>query len=387
MRKSIIAFVFFLAYFFLITPILSQDTPSQSIPSTGEILYNVHRLKASGTTIEDGFGNKIVLVGTQIDYNEYSSGYFTIQDLQKMKSYGGNCVEFHGLIFNQLMPQRGVIDETYFFNNLDEWISLCEQTQIYYIINLRNFKWVSYGACMPDWMLEGHGYGSPPYNEAIVDQACIDFWDVDNPLHDDNRQSFILLWSFIANRYKNNQYALFGIINEPLCGVNLNATQASHLGTTYSRFMEEVVDRIRSVGADHLVFIDRPYVCAVPQYYGNIQPVNRTNVVWEDHLYVTAENWGIHSFSEWESIMTNQKIPRFVGDFQKPLYIGEYGPYPINMTDWRNIIAKQIAFLKSSEVAGYSWHTWGFLKGEYYDPIYGYLNQEESDYILQTIYG
>ncbi len=362
-----------------ITIVFSQPVTSLSIQSTGEILYDVHRLRASGTTIIDGFGNKVVLVGTQIDWNEYSKGWFSIEDLQRMKSYGGNCIEIHVLRFKELMPERNVSNETYFVNNLDEWVSWCEQTQIYYIINLRNFKWSSWGELgMPDWMLEGHGYGSPPYSEATVDQARIDFWDIDNPLHDDNRQSFILLWSFIANRYKNNQYALFGIMNEPLCQVSLDATQASHLATTYSRFMEQVVDAIRSVGAEQLIFIDRPY-CTVGGWYNNLQPVNRNNIVWEDHLYVTPDV----DLDEWKWIINNGMIKRFVTDFQKPLYIGEYSPYPINMTDWRNILAEQVAFLKSSEVAGYSWHAWGFLEGEYYD----YLNQEESDYVLQTIYG
>lgn len=368
---------------FLITGTHSQDTSdSVKLLGKGGITYNAHRLSVSGNTIVDGFGNKVTLVATQIDHNEYSKGWFSIEDLQTIKSYGGNCVEIHILRFRKMMPKRNVIDEAYFVNNLDKWVSWCEQMQIYHIINLQNFKWTSYGSGMPDWMLDGHGYGSPPYSEETVNQGFIDFLDVENPLHDDNRQSFINLWKFIANRYKNNQYALFSIMNEPLCGVYLNSAQASHLGITYSKFMEEVVDAIRSVGADHLVFIDAPYVCATDPYYDNIKPVNRANIVWEDHIYVTPHL----DFVEWQWRMDRYIIRKFVIDFQKPLYMGEYGPYPINMTDWRNILAQQVDFLKSSTVAGYSWHTWGYLEGEYYDKVYNFLSQEESEYILQTIF-
>lgn len=376
--------VLFIVCSFLITPILSQNTTSQSIQSHGEILDDVQRLRASGTTIINGFGNKVILVGSQITWNEYSKGWFSIEDLQTMKSYGGNIVEISTLRFKDLVPERNVIDETYFVNNLDKWISWAEQMKIYVLIDLRNFKWTSFfGAGMPDWMLSGHDYGSPPYDENTNDQAVRDFWDIDNPLHNDNRHSFINLWKFIANRYKDNQYVLFGIVNEPLCLVPLDSTQASHLGTTYSRFMEQVVDAIRSVGAEQLIFIDRPYVTGVEHWYDNLQPVNRPNIVWEDHAYVGPD----FNIDQWKERINGQMIRKFARDFQKPFFVGEYSPYPINISDWRNILAEQVAFLKSLDIAGYVWHTWGFLEGEYYDYEINYLTQEESNYILQTIYG
>jgi aryl-phospho-beta-D-glucosidase BglC (GH1 family) len=235
---------------------------------------------------------------------------------------------------------------------------------------------------MPDWMLDGHGYGSPPYNESTVDKAYIDFIDIDNPLHDDNRQIFIDLWKFIANRYKSNQYVLFGIMNEPLCQVELNGQQSVHLGITYSELMEQVIDAIRSTGAAQLIFVDRPYVW----YFDHINPVNRTNIVWEDHLYISPGC----NYSQWESTISNKMIKRYVTDFKKPLYMGEYGfdPFSFYETDsWQTDFAKEVGYLKSHETAGYSYHQWSYLEGEYEDHIYDYLNQTESDYILSIIYG
>ena len=342
-------------------------------------------LNVSGTAVIDGFGNKVVLVGTQIDYNGRKDGWFSIDDLDKMKSLGGTILEIHGLRFKNMMLERGIIDEVWFVNNLDKWVSWCEQMQIYYIINMRNFKWSSSRGCMmPDWFLEGRY--DPPYDETTCDKACIDLLDVDNPLQEDNRQDFIDLWEFIANRYKNNKYALFGIMNEPLCRVQLNdSSLAKHLGVTYSRFMEGVVDAIRSTGAKQLIFVDRPYVW----YLSNVQPVKRSNIVWEDHLYVQTK-YEPKNVNSWKTAMDN-KIQRFVRDFGKPLYMGEYGSYPFSaydegLSDWRAILAQQVEYLNSSEIAGYSWHAWSFLEGEYYDHIYDCFNKEESDYILQTIF-
>jgi hypothetical protein len=380
--------ILILSCFLLVPTVSFQATPPVTFETKGIISNNIYRLRASGTSIVDGIGNKVVLVGATVDFNEYSTGFLSIEDLQKMKSYGGNCIEIHILRFEYLMPERNIINEQYFVDKLDKWVSWCEQMQVYCIVNLQHFKWSSsFGRGMPDWMLDGHGYGSPPYGEETNDRAFIDFLDVYNPLQDDNRESFKHLWSFIASRYKSNQFVLFGIMNEPLCGVPLNVTQSSYLGVTYSKFMEEVVGAIRSVGADQLIFIDRPYVCSVGNWYDNLRPVNRANIVWEDHLYVSPKD----DLDKWKWIIDNGMIKKFVTEFQKPLYIGEYGPYPPNMTDWRNIILEQVAFLKnrcaSAEVSGYSWHTWGFLEGEYYYRVCDYFNREESDYVLQTIFG
>jgi hypothetical protein len=366
----------------VVAPVHSLMTDNKQIATTGKVVYNAHRLAVSGTSIVNGLGTKVELVGTQIDSNEYAKGYFSPQDLQTIKSYGGNCVEIHQLRVGKMMPQRNAIDESYFINNVDQWVSWCEQAEVYCLLNVREFKWVSYGAGMPDWMLDGHGYGSAPYNESTVDKAFIDFLDTDNPLHDDNRQCFIELWKFIANRYKNNQYAMFGLMNEPLCQISLDGTQATHLGITYSNLMEQIVDGIRSVGADNLVFIDRPYVWD----WNRVQPVNRTNVVWEDHLYINPS----FSLDQWKSMIQNQIVHRFMGDFQKPVYMGEYGFAPFSVYEdgyWPSDLAGEVAFLKSSGIAGYSWHTWGLLEGECYDATYNYLNQSESDYVIQTIFG
>ena len=370
---------------------LSQGiADNMHIESYGTILYqspNARVLYVDGTKLRSPTGEVAVLQGTQFDYNAlalHGDNWFGLDDVQKMKSYGGKVLELHALWFSYMMPQKGVIDENWFSNKLDKWVSWCEQMQMYYIISVAGFDMKPWGDPeMPQWFLEGKY--NPPYDKTVYNQASIDFWDIDNPLQDDSRQYFIDTMKFIADRYKNNTYLLFGIVNEPFAGNHLvNRDNAEHLSVTYARFVERIIDAIRSTGAKHLIFVDKPYCW---WYTNHFEQVNRDSIVWEDHLYAGL----ITDIDEWKSIL-NEYVQRYVYNFKKPFYLGEYGPYPFEeynngLSNWRTILAEQVTSLKSVPVCGYSWHEYPYLEGEWYDSVHNYLNAEESEYILRTIYG
>jgi len=343
----------------------------------------------------------IRLVSTQIDKNERRKKYgsaadaapgeqtwFTIDDVRRLKEAGANCLELHAIRVGELMPERNVIDEAYFTDWLDKWVSWCESYGLYYIINIRGFRgrddYERVPPTFPDWLWKDLGYSAPTTQE-LADIIIRDFFDVDVTRQDVNREAWINAWKFIAERYKNNTYALFGLMNEPLAGVTgLTSSSAVHLGESYSQFMEAAIDGVRSMGAKQSIFVDRPYVW----YVSNVQPVNRDNIVWEDHLYV-GEGFDIAS---WKNAM-DAKVQRFVYDFGKPLFIGEYGidPYslvkeePLKST-WKDILAEQTAFLDSKPVVGKQWHQWGALEGEYYDFVYDWFTAEDSQYIVDTVF-
>jgi len=340
-------------------------------------------LYADGTELRDPSGQEVTLVGTQIDYNTLDRDiWFGADDVQKIKSYGGVVLELHILLFKDMMPQRGVLDQNW-INRLDEWVSWCEQEQIYCIISFGNFEYKSWGRETPDWFLEGK-YPTP-WDKNLTNQASIDFWDIDNPLQDDNRQNLVDAFKFLANRYKNNRYVLFGLINEPFAGNDLvNDQNAEHLSVAYARFVERITDAIRSTGAKQLIFVDKPYCWF---YTSHFEPVNRDGIVWEDHLYVSTSD----GIDEWKAQM-NQYVQTYVYDFHKPFYVGEYGIYPFEeyqnqLSNWRTTLAEQVAFMKTLPVCGYSWHEYPLLEGEYYDYVANILNADDSQYILTTIFG
>ena len=357
--------------------------PSEKvIPSSGTIVYSsplLHVCEQDETKLCDGNGNEVYLKGIQVDWNERrneNGKWFTFGDVGRLKEAGGNIMEIHIERWKELMPERDICDETYFENWLNKWVSWCEKNKIYCIINIQNCEyskeWGQYKC--PQWLVEGKY--NPPYDEAVWEQANVDFFDLDNPLHDDNRQSFINLWKFVAERYKNNPYIMFGLMNEPLCGNSLmNGYWSEHIGRNYSSYMEQVVYEIRDTGAEQIIFIDRPFIW----YLYNVHPVDRENIVWEDHLYVTQNT----DIEEWKDYMDG-KVQRFVYDFGKPLFIGEYGTdNPIKPTNWQDALSAEVSYLKTKPLCGQQWHHWGALNGEYYDNF----NAEESEWILQTVLG
>jgi hypothetical protein len=365
----------------IIVDYISVISTASSQDPTHDFLY------ADGTKLRSSSGEEIILVGTQIDFNTLRRDiWFSLDDVKKMKSCGGVVLELHGLYVRFFMPQRGVVDQNW-VDHLDKWVSWCEQQQMYYLISFGNFEYDRSILEIPEWFIEGK-YAQPwrANDRSTINQASIDFWDIDNPLQEESRQAVLELFRFVANRYKNGKYALFGLVNEPFCTNHLvDSTNAEHLSIAYARFVERIVDVIRSTGAKQLIFVDKPYSSF---YTSHFEPVNRDGIVWEDHLYVNDYSRDI---DQWKPHL-NEYVQRYVYTLNKPFFLGEYGPYPYSaydstLSDWRTILKEQVTFLKTLPVCGYQWHEWPYLEGEYYDYVYNYLANEDSEYILATIYG
>jgi hypothetical protein len=355
-------------------------TISGTQASSQKHVHNV--LYADGTKLRAPSGEEVLLVGTQYDYNSLNrEGWFSLEDVQKMKLYGGNILELHALLFKDMMPERGIINQGW-INRLDDWVAYCEREQMYCLISFQNFEYKPWGPETPYWFLAGKY--SKPWDASVYNMASIDFWNVSNSLQEDNRLAFLDALKFLADRYKNNAYVLFGILNEPFCGNTLvTVKNAKDLSIAYARFVERAIDAIRSCGAEQLIFVDKPYVWFSSDY---LEPVKRDDIVWEDHLYVAPDC----DIATWKTLL-NECIQRYVLNFEKPFYVGEYGVLPLEeyegeLSDWRTILKMQVTFLKENTISGYSWHEYPYLEGEYYDYVYNWLTQEDSDYILQTIY-
>jgi hypothetical protein len=169
-------------------------------------------------------------------------------------------------------------------------------------------------------------------------------------------------------------------MNEPLCGNSLmDYSWSQKIGRTYSELMERVIDAIRSTGAEQLIFIDRPYVWGLDSIY----PIDRSKIVWEDHLYVTQSV----NIADWKA-QIDDKIQRFVYDFGKPLYIGEYGTTnPEKPRSWQDVLSEEVAYLETKPICGRQWNAWGQLEGEYLDSVYDYYTAEETEWIITALLG
>lgn len=343
-------------------------------------------LYVDGNNLRNASGKDVYLKGVQVHKGQRErDNFWTMDDVKRIKEAGGNCVELHTEMLADWMPQRNQINETYFIQWLDREVAWCEQYGIYYIINLRSFQskqdWQRSERFLPRWLWEGIYPYSYPLSEAEATQIVLDFFDTDSPKQEENRQAWINAWEFVADRYKNKEYALFGLMNEPFVSVTISDEEnAKHLGETYSILMERTIDAIRSVGAEQVIFIDYPRVWS----FDYIVKIERENIVWEAHYYITGWSQDLEPFRS----KVDKAVQKFVYEFNQSLYIGEYGTYsPVKPDNWQYIFEQELLYLDSNPICGRSWHEWGVLDEEYMDSIYDWFNEEETEWIIKTVLG
>jgi hypothetical protein len=377
---------------------------SQQIQSSGEISYTLQPLlRVNGIYIVDGLGNQVKLRGVQVDKNERvkkngttgdanfpEESWFTENDVKRIKEAGGNLIEIHMNPLTSLMPQRNVVNEKYFETWIDKWVNWATKYKLYVILDITGIgaRWDwEIANSFPSWLWEG--LYPTPTTKREYDDIIRDFFDLNVSKQDVNREAFINLWKFIARRYKDNPYVMFSIMNEPFCGVYYMGPYDSNiaLAKSYSTYMEMIIDAIRGERAQQIIFINKPYLWD-SQWRMAVQPVNRDNIVWEDHLYVSDD----FNIDKWKSTI-NEYVQKFVIEFGKPLFIGEYGFDPLSVirttydSNWKDTLSEQILYLDNSAVAGRQWHNWGYIYGEYYHFTgVSDLSLDESTWIIRIIF-
>jgi hypothetical protein len=209
---------------------------------------------------------------------------------------------------------------------------------------------------------------------------------------DDERELFLKAIEFIADRYKDNPYVMYSPTNEPIHHAYLyaNSIRINHIGQSYSEIMSRTIDRIRSTGSNQIIFIDRPYVYDVNgdwDWIKNTFPINRDNIIWEIHLYISSSV----DFTAWTSSLNDAK-ELFESQYQKPLFIGEWGIDPPSirheLADWVLITELQVELLNHNDLS-WSYFSWDRLNGWYnwyYKETDNHLTQLEINKIMKKIY-
>jgi hypothetical protein len=378
---------------FIGTNIFSNDKNENK---NSRLNKNTKSLSVNGTNILDINGEKLVLKGILIDYNSrdmingtYNRAYlaenswFTEEKVSDLKELNLNTIDIHGITSVRLTDNNGEINEEYFVNMVDKWVEWCGNNGYYCILNLDAFGVSNpkkYGAYrMPNWFFDE--YGPRPYNLSYQARILHDFWDIKIESMDDERTIFIETWKYIANRYKNDTSIIFALYNEPLHHTWENSTneRMEYLGKSYSIIITKIIDEIRSTGSKNIIFVDRPYVYNLDKYewISYIKPVNRTNIVWEYHVYVS----NFHNLEEWkEDIEDFEQL--FKIEFGKPTYLGEWGMDPPgiirNLEDWVGDTEKQVMFLDEKNIS-WAYTAWGRLYGQE-----NWANRGTDDYLSKT---
>jgi hypothetical protein len=365
-------------------------------------------LHVNGLVIQDAQGKNITLRGMTIEYNDlfkkansldnsyhYTEAWFQESDLQYLKEEGINVIDFHMLRLHQLVWDYGYpyINEEYYEKTFDIWVEWCERNKIYCILNIEGLSVPNPSGefgnwAMPYWVWDD--YGEKPQDLERQAQIIHNFWNPNTTWQEDEREFFLAFWNFTANRYKDNPFVMYAPFNEPLHHTFRYTTpeKINHLGKSYSKYITRIIDTINSAGTEKIVFVDRPYVFDVTDWNWskNVYPINRTNIVWEAHSYVSPPTT-IDDFKkdidEFEDL--------FINKFERPVYIGEWGidpPSHVHDIDWKTTIAEQKEYMEDKQL-NWAFFSWSRLFGnENYSQIntQGHLNVTEVEEIWQIVF-
>lgn len=362
----------------------SSSLPDPPVPSP-QPLFSDGLPYADREYLYDASGNRLFLKSINCHRNERRFGdtfssYWTIDDIEKLKESGGNCIEIHSELPFYMMPDKSQIDESYFTNTLDVEVDWCEQHEIYYIINLQGFRtteaYMREKYFLPSWLFEGIFSYSYPLSQSQANEVVISFLNTDSTRSDPAREAWLDLWKFIAERYKDNRYFMMGLMNEP--GVHISYPDTAtreKIGRTYYTLMARTVDAIRSAGANQVIFIDHVR-CGSYSYHVNDY---RPNTVMEAHCYISSGS----TISAFKASVDNYVSHYRVG-FNMPLYFGEYGFYsPSKPSGWESLLQQEVSYMDSKPIIGRAWHCWSDLYGEYW----GHYTASESERLLDIILG
>jgi endoglycosylceramidase len=275
-------------------------------------------LTTSGTWIVNARGEVVVLRGADFRGLHVSDPslwrkYHTETDYQTMHDWGFNVVRLQ-IFWSNIETTKGVYNEAY-LEQIDRDIGWAKKYGIFVVLDMHqynwNTKWVGAGA--PDWVVAGY-----PSTEEGRMMAVGDFWK-----SQELRASFVNMWKYVASRYsKETTVAGYDLLNEPWTMFDRSKTSRPELWSTIKAFYEQVIDGIRAVDSNHIVFVD-PW----PVEASSVSPVVRSNLVWAPHFYAWYLYGKPYSPSNASYVESDLRslYDRIVVDLRQPLWIGEFG--------------------------------------------------------------
>jgi hypothetical protein len=394
-KQKIIRLMIFFLWVVIITGCRTDDDEDEIFHPP----FEFSKLHAEGTKLYNAAGEEAYLQAMLIDWNARmkkqdtldlasnpEESWFTEADVRRISENGGNCIEFHCAWLWEIMPEKNIINEEYFNVWVDKWVEWCRQNEIYFIFNIAGLALEPWGPTYPDWLWEGLYPEPVTYEEAA--EVMGTFYDVNDSTMDENRQAFINVWRYIAERYENEEHVICSLMNEPVHAVGSpefddflkpDYEAMVYYGGCYKTLCEMIIDGIRGVDDSALVIVDRPFVFGAD----TLKPVDRDNIIWEVHIFWGGEDMLYENFIS----QADSAVQEFVSDFNKPLFIGEYSCIPPNFSGWQQALTNMTDYLNKVPLCGKQFLSWGDMEGEHYDFIHDFYTREESDFILQTVLG
>lgn len=326
--------------------------------------------------------------------SDYTQAWFTEADLIELKEAGVTHIEFYGLWWKHLVdPTTGEPNIDRFKKWVDPFIGYCMKNDMPFSISLAPIRQTNlqHGPFhIPDFVWKDAGYSTgwwlTPNAHGIQAKIIFKFFRSLDPVWENTRQKWFKLLAFIADRYQNAKMRSLKPTIEPIHHTSEYQTEiiSKAVGVGYSRTMERAIDAIRVANPSLTVIVDRPYLLS----FDHIQPVNRANIVWCAHAYYS---YWTQNMDLWKARIKSY-IDKFVIEFGRPLYIGEYGHDPsgyyqtLSENEIKTSISEMINYMSSQPITGCSFFTWGRLNQKGWSSFNDtWYNPTESAHILKTV--
>lgn len=252
----------------------------------------------------------------------YAENFITEYDIEKIASYGMNCIRlpfwYRNFLDENLIFYSENPDENPGFQIVDRLLEWAEKYELYVILDMHG---------CPGGQSTDHTTGTLNKNELYTDEA--------------NLSAMQALWEAIAERYKDNPtVAAYDIMNEPMnnnTAVENGWPAQSDIALDYTYMVyERMIDAIRAIDQNHMISIEgiwTPYVLRDPAQYG------WTNMLYQLHLYDTTLEMLELRVRELSEMRERWGVAVYAGEFNNgdALYddaLKLYRDNKINCTAW-----------------------------------------------------
>ena len=230
-------------------------------------------LTRDGTRLVDAHGRTVILHGVNAVwkrapyYPPNSAAGFTAKDADWLVANGFNTVRL-GVIFEGVMPSKGVVDRHY-LDGIARTVSLLTQRKIWVLLDFHQDLYSERysGEGFPDWAVDDNGLPQPinagfPGNYFLpaTSRAFDNFWND----ADGYQELYAKAWAAVAQRFNGYDYILgYDLFNEPWpgtqfasCIVPAGCPAFDNLLTT---FYDKVIAQIRTVDKRRIIWVE-PHV-------------------------------------------------------------------------------------------------------------------------------
>ena len=252
-------------------------------------------------------------------------------DFKFLKSLGINAVRipFNYRLFENDQKPYSYMEQG--FKEIDRILRLCEQYEIYAILDLH----AAAGGQNPDW-----------HSDNAIGESL--FWE-----YADFRKRTVSLWKYIAKRYASNKWiAAYDLLNEPVVMIKDR--------NIVNQFFTDLISEIRTVDKNHLLFVEGDMYATQFEMF---EPFEDPNVACSFHFYPFLHQHLSSKKNQKERIenalFKNVSLEDIFERLKRPVWCGETGALYShgNKTQHESMLRD---VLEIYEQYGISWSIWTY---------------------------